>query len=168
MNFGILRCESSASRFVKADKMKPKWTKIVSRLLPILSILGIATLAAGCVARRVVYVPVYQTAPGYTTQTVYAAPPASTNSLASVTTPANTQPGTVIVTQAPPPPQVEVIPVYPGPDYYWLPGYWYWGGPGWTWYRGRWAVRPWHGAAWVQGNWGRSGSRWAWHGGRWR
>src|SRR5947208_13584195 len=32
------------------------------------------------------------------------------------------QPTSTSVAQAPPPPQVEVVPVAPGPDYYWVPG----------------------------------------------
>jgi len=41
----------------------------------------------------------------------------------------NARSANVVVPQAPPPPQVEVVPVAPGPNYYWVPGYWYWGGP---------------------------------------
>jgi len=36
-----------------------------------------------------------------------------------------TPPNTVDMAQAPPAPQVEVVPVGPGPDYVWMPGYWY-------------------------------------------
>ena len=71
-----------------------------------------------------------------------------------------------IVEQAPPPPQVEVVPVTPGPDYYWVPGYWTWRGT-WVWVGGRWAVRPWHGAVWVGGHWGRHGHGYIWIGGQW-
>ncbi len=42
--------------------------------------------------------------------------------------------------QTPPPPQTEVVPVAPGPDYYWAPGYWGWDN-GWIWIGGCW--RPW-------------------------
>src|SRR6185295_13739511 len=41
-----------------------------------------------------------------------------------------TQPG------PPPPPQVEVLPVAPGPDYLWAPGYWSWYGGAWIWVGG--------------------------------
>jgi hypothetical protein len=46
-----------------------------------------------------------------------------------------------IIEQAPPPAQVEVVPISPGPSYYWVPGYWSWNG-GWIWVGGRWAPRP--------------------------
>ena len=39
---------------------------------------------------------------------------------------------------APPPAQVEVVPVCPGPYYYWNPGYWGWNG-GWIWIGGLWS-----------------------------
>ena len=35
---------------------------------------------------------------------------------------------TVFVPGAPPPPQREFIPMAPGPDHYWVRGYWNWGG----------------------------------------
>ena len=45
-----------------------------------------------------------------------------------------------------PPPQVEFIPVSPGPDYLWTPGWWSWNGGAWIWIGGRWhyPVRPGH------------------------
>ncbi len=45
------------------------------------------------------------------------------------------------VTADPPDPLVEVVPVAPGPDYYWTPGYWGWNN-GWSWLGGRWAPYP--------------------------
>ena len=141
-------------------------------------------ITTGCVERRVGYVPVYpaqtvyqpQPQPGQ--QTLYQAPlgtvpPPSANwqapepSLAYTNAPPQ-QPTSTSVAQAPPPPQVEVVPVAPGPDYYWVPGYWYWGGRGWLWIGGRWAIRPWHGAIWVRGGWVRGRGGWHWHGGHWR
>jgi len=70
------------------------------------------------------------------------------------------------VEQAPPPSQPEVVPVTPGPNYYWVPGYWSWNGT-WIWVPGRWAVRPWHGAVWVGGHWARHGRGYIWIGGGW-
>jgi hypothetical protein len=72
-----------------------------------------------------------------------------------------------IVEQAPPPPQVEVVPISPGPDYYWVPGYWSWNGT-WAWVGGSWAFRPHPGAVWIGGHWGRHGRGYIWIGGRWR
>ena len=149
---------------------------------------GIVSLATGCVERRVEYVPVYrsqtvyQTQPQNAQQTIYqsqpgAVQPPSTNWQAAAPAPPDDtapppaipqQPAATVVAQAPPPPQVEVVPVAPGPDYYWVPGYWYWGGPGWIWISGRWTIRPWHGAVWVHGGLLRGRGAWRWHGGHWR
>ena len=49
-------------------------------------------------------------------------------------------PGLVPADQVPPPAPAEVIPVAPGPDYYWAPGYWGWNG-GWIWIGGGWGFR---------------------------
>ena len=118
----------------------------------------------GCVERRVVYVPSYQYPAGY------AAQPAATSGQAPVVSPTDTNapPASAVASQAPPPPQVEVVPVAPGADYYWVPGYWYWRANGWVWWGGRWTIRPWHGAIWVHGGWARGRGGWRWHGGHWR
>jgi len=92
-----------------------------------LSIAGLGALAAvfflgaGCVERRVVYVP----------QPTGGPPPAET-----------------VVAEAPPPPQTEVIVTAPGPEYVWVPGYWAWNGR-WVWIGGRWGSRPHPHAVWV-------------------
>jgi hypothetical protein len=77
-------------------------------------------------------------------------------------------PAPVVVQQPPPPPQVEVAPVAPGPDYYWMPGYWGWRGGAWVWIGGYWGARPYPGAIWLGGHWGRHGRGSVWIGGRWR
>lgn len=155
----------------------------------VILVAGIALAATGCVERRVVYVPTYRTGPPpvypaqaaypyppqqYPPQTVYPAPPpagtgqvpptAPTVSYLPPPQPAPAAP--VMTTEAPPPPQVEVVPVAPGPDYYWMPGYWNWNG-GWVWIGGNWVIRPWHGAVWVGGGWARHGRRYVWVGGHW-
>jgi hypothetical protein len=110
--------------------------------LLILAAGGIAALVAGCVRHEVVYVPAQPGAP--------AAPPAA-------------------VEQAPPPPQAEVVPVAPGPDYVWMPGYWSIGvGGAYVWIGGRYALPPRPHAVWVGGHWGRRGHRYVWIGGYWR
>jgi hypothetical protein len=60
---------------------------------------------------------------------------------------------------APPPAVVYAPPVYPGPGYTWIAGYYYPVGPRWAWRPGYWAARPWADAVWA-------GPRWS--GGRWR
>jgi hypothetical protein len=121
----------------------------------------IVLLVSGCAERRVVYVPVYQ-APAVAVQPI-AAPPTTTPPPAGPTAP----PPTVVVTQPPPAPQVEVIPVSPGPQFYWVPGYWSWNG-GWVWVTGVWAPRPRPYAVWVQGHWAHRGHGYIWIGGGWR
>jgi hypothetical protein len=115
----------------------------------------IALLVSGCAERRVVYVPVYQ-APAVAGQP--ATPPST-----APTAP----PPTVVVAQPPPAPQVEVIPVSPGPQFYWVPGYWSWNG-GWVWMTGGWAPRPRPHAVWVGGHWAHRGHGYIWIGGGWR
>jgi hypothetical protein len=75
--------------------------------------------------------------------------------------------GVKVVDQAPPAALAELIPVAPGANYYWTPGYWTWKGT-WVWVRGSWIIRPWPGAIWVAGHWGRHGRGVIWIGGRWR
>jgi hypothetical protein len=51
-----------------------------------------------------------------------------------------------------PPPRpryVRVRPVAPGPDYYWVDGYWYPVGSRYRWHGGYWTRPPYAGAAWV-------------------
>jgi hypothetical protein len=43
---------------------------------------------------------------------------------------------------AAPPPPVYVAPPYPGPDYYWVNGSWFWNGPRRVWRPGYWNYRP--------------------------
>ena len=110
--------------------------------LLIIAVGGIAALGAGCVERQVVYVPAQ---PGATTT------------------------GPAVAEQAPPPPQVEVVPVAPGPDYVWLPGYWSIGvGGSWVWIGGHYGLPPRPHAIGVGGHWGRRGRDYVWIGGHWR
>jgi len=121
------------------------------------STLGIAALAAGCVERRVVYVPSQP-------QPVYAQAPAAPVAEAPLT-PGNAP----TATEAPPPPQVEMVPVAPGPEYAWTPGYWSIGvGGRWVWMGGRYVVRPRAHAVWMGGRWARHGHGYVWVGGHWR
>jgi len=94
--------------------------------------------------------------------TIGSAPGGSSNAVA----PGQPMPSATVVEQSPPPPQVEVMPVSPGPAYYWVPGYWSWNGT-WVWVGGRWAARPWHGAVWVGGHWSHHGRGYIWVGGGW-
>lgn len=50
----------------------------------------------------------------------------------------------------PPPMRVErVRPRQPGPDYVWIPGYWYPQGRKYKWHAGYWTVMPYRGARWA-------------------
>jgi WXXGXW repeat (2 copies) len=143
----------------------------------------IAVAATGCAERQVTYVPAYQTQPAtfyqpqpayqYPQQTAYQPPPGQAvpdaNAPAQQALPAQAAPASTAVVNLPPPqPQVEAVPVAPGPDYYWVPGYWGWNGGVWIWIRGNWVVRPWHGAVWVGGGWVRHGRSYVWIRGHWR
>jgi len=79
-------------------------------------------------------------------------------------------PGLAPADQAPPPAPEEVIPVAPGPDYYWTPGYWDWN-DGWIWIGGGWGLGRGYGwgghygrGAYGHGAWG--GYRGGYGGGR--
>jgi hypothetical protein len=49
----------------------------------------------------------------------------------------------------PPPREVRYRPVAPGPDYYWVDGYWYVVGNRYVWHPGYWTRPPYGGARWV-------------------
>ena len=128
-------------------------------------LIGILALTTSCVERRVEYVPAYQNQ-----RTSYPSPSTNGQSQAMVATNAPGQPAPSVALEAPltpPAPQVEVVPVAPGPEYVWAPGYWAWNG-GWVWIGGRWVVRPYPGAIWVGGHWGRLGRGYVWVRGHWR
>jgi hypothetical protein len=72
---------------------------------------------------------------------------------ASMTTAPTISAGTnPVAPSQPPPPQAEVIPVSPGADYLWTPGWWSWNGDAWIWFGGYWGhpTRPGH--VWYHGN----------------
>src|SRR5579864_330940 len=51
---------------------------------------------------------------------------------------------------APPPPRVlRVRPVAPGPDFFWVDGYWYPAGGRYRWHDGYWTRPPYAGARWI-------------------
>jgi hypothetical protein len=110
---------------------------------------GFIALASGCTERRL-----QQT--GYSSSSTNGLPfqgSSATNAVyAPLTPPANV---------------VEAVPVVPGPEYVWVPGYWGWN-PGWVWIGGRWVIRPHPGAVWVRGQWGRHGRGYVWTRGHWR
>ena len=77
----------------------------------------------------------------------------------------------------PPPPRVVVVqPPSPGPEWAWVPGYWYPVGNHYKWHAGYWTRPPYAGAAWVaphhdgerffEGYWEGGRGRWA-HDHRW-
>jgi hypothetical protein len=114
----------------------------------------VAALLAGCVERRVVYVP--QPAPA-SPSTVVAAPPPQVE-----VAPETPPPGEI-----PPPLQTEVVTVAPGAEYVWMPGVWVWRGR-WIWGPGHWVIGPHPHAVWFPGRWERHGRRSVWVGGYWR
>jgi hypothetical protein len=63
------------------------------------------------------------------------------------------QVGVGIEIGAPPPLRVVRRPIAPGPDYYWVDGYWYPNGGHYRWHGGYWTRPPYAGAAWVGPRW---------------
>jgi hypothetical protein len=128
------------------------------------------SIAAGCARKEVVYVPAptYQYAPAGSESAVLS-PAAMAPGMpdpATATPPAVTN-NSVVVAQAPPAPVTEVIPVQPGPEYVWVPGYWEWRGR-WVWYGGAWVLRPRPGVIWVGPRWERRPHGYVHIHGRWR
>lgn len=68
---------------------------------------------------------------------------------------------------APPEPQDERAPPPPGPDYVWVPGYWFWNGRGYVWHAGHYDVPPDRGAVWVRSGWVHHRGRYRYVPGRW-
>ena len=69
---------------------------------------------------------------------------------------------------APPPMPVEVVPMNPGPGFFWVAGYWRWDGRQHLWARGHWE-RHREREQWVPHRWAPDGhGRWALHDGYWR
>jgi hypothetical protein len=72
-----------------------------------------------------------------------------------------------VVVGPPPPPQVEVIPVSPGPGFYWIRGHWAWRYGRYVWVRGHWERRH-PGTVWVEGHYENRGGSYVWIEGFWR
>ena len=76
----------------------------------------------------------------------------------------------------PPPPRAYYVAPMPGPDYFWVEGYWYPQGSHYVWHNGYWTRPPYAGAYWVApyyasgryvaGYWERGDRRWE-HDHRW-
>ncbi len=77
-------------------------------------------------------------------------------------------PGAVYVRVRPPVYREEVVGVAPGPGYFWVAGFWEWGGAEYRWVHGRWVARPYPRAVWVRGHWRSTSSGWYWIPGHWR
>ena len=76
--------------------------------------------------------------------------------------------GGAAVTLAPPAPRVEYYGAAPYPGYFWIGGYWNWGGGRYVWVPGRWARPPYPRARWAPGHWGHDRHGYYWIDGRWR
>lgn len=57
--------------------------------------------------------------------------------------------GTPYYAPPPPPPVVMYMPPCPGPEYTWVPGYYYPSGPRFVWHAGYWSRPPYAGAYWI-------------------
>lgn len=74
---------------------------------------------------------------------------------------------TVETEAVPPPPRAEAVPPAPGPDYLWLPGYWYWTGASYVWHPGTWGIPPAPHHVWVRNGWVHHHGRYHYVPGRW-
>jgi hypothetical protein len=74
----------------------------------------------------------------------------------------------VYVRIAPPVPIVEVAPPPPGPEYFWVPGFWIWDGAHYVWRHSHYVLRPHPGAVWAPGHWDHHARGWYWVPGHWR
>ncbi len=74
----------------------------------------------------------------------------------------------IIVDEPPPGPRLELVPLSPGRDYFWVRGHWSRSMGVWKWIPGAWVQRPRPGAFWIDGRWARHGRNWVWLQGYWR
>jgi hypothetical protein len=73
----------------------------------------------------------------------------------------------VAITIAPPELPVYDLPLCPGDDYIWTPGYWAWGDDGYFWVPGTWVLAPDPGLFWTPGYWAWQDAGFAWIDGYW-
>ena len=73
----------------------------------------------------------------------------------------------VSVSFAPPPLPVYTLPLVPGPNYIWVPGYWAYARDDYYWVPGTWVLAPRPGLLWTPGYWGWSDGLYVWHAGYW-
>lgn len=78
----------------------------------------------------------------------------------------STAPAPVVVA-GPPVAQTEVVPVSPGPGWYWIGGHWAWRYSRYVWVPGHWA-RAHPGGVWIQGHYENRGGAYVWVEGYWR
>lgn len=75
--------------------------------------------------------------------------------------------GTVWVSSGPPRPIYEERTIAPGPDYFWIEGFYRWGGARYEWVPGHWEQRPSPKAKWHKGKWHHEDRGWRWVDGHW-
>jgi hypothetical protein len=56
----------------------------------------------------------------------------------------------IVIGPPPPPRVVRVMPPSPGPEFMWVPGYWYPVGSRYRWHAGYWSRPPYPGARWIE------------------
>lgn len=87
--------------------------------------------------------------------------------LACVGNPPAAVEGTIWVNTGPPRPLYEERTLAPGPDYFWIEGFYRWGGASYDWVPGHWERRPGPKAKWHKGRWVHEDRGWRWVDGRW-
>ncbi|HEY3755477.1 MAG TPA: hypothetical protein VGL42_04955 [Opitutaceae bacterium] len=77
-----------------------------------------------------------------------------------------TEPAPYVVA-GPPVAQTEVVPVSPGPGWFWVGGHYAWRYGRYVWIGGHWARRGHPGAVWIQGHYENRGGTYVWIEGNW-
>jgi hypothetical protein len=68
----------------------------------------------------------------------------------------------VVIQGRPPQERIEVIPLSPGPGYFWIRGHWAWRHEHWEWISGRYERPAQPGGVWIAGQWVARGNGWVW------
>ena len=95
------------------------------------------------------------TAPSITSSNASAGATAPPPSASKAAAPSLAASRPIVVDSAPPPPRLELVPLSPGPEYFWVRGHWTRHSGAWAWTPGVWVRPPWPGAIWLDGRWAR-------------
>jgi hypothetical protein len=125
-----------------------------TKMLGVLMLPAIGVLFVACGGGKVVVLPSPYT-------------PGPSNIVA--TAPAPTAPVVITTVPAMPAPQADVAQgVSPGPNYFWVAGYYDWRGDHYAWVPGTWMLTPSTTSVWVSAHWENTAGGYTWVPGHWR